>query len=494
MPRRRRYDSDSDDEDFPKRTHAMGAGQGGGCTCLARGFLVVINLAVLALALALLYLGSSGMLRVDPADAETGAERPFVFVIVIGSFLLVSSLCGVIGALCAVNRDSGLTFSCCSNRLMLFYYLTMLVECALLLYATILCFVFVDKAEEYLAEYGDALLELAANEGLTLDQLRELLQGNASSAGGVCLAAMALNLLCAHLSAKVMGYRYTTQRTVLATSVLGACLGGCLLVVAALPETQEVGSRHAGLPALLAGTGAAAVAVALLGAAAALWQRPALLACNACALIAIGTALLAATLVALVAARAPEEHTDLAGGVSPPPSLLLPLHVYLLYTHSLLPLHKLPGLRTYPGAFRRRVPRLLRQRDRGGRGRGRGRGGLRGVLRAQGGASRVEQPDAARRRGVRGGALARLERCRILLPLAARAARAALRLRWVGGIWTRPSRRPSDARGARRCGRRARGARARRAARRRRGRRPVSVRRAGRGGRGWSVGGHGCVI
>lgn len=127
-----------------------------------------MNLAVLALSLALVYLGASGLLRIDPADNQTGAERPFVFICVVGALLAVSSLAGVAGAMCAISRDGGFRGACCSNRLLLFYYLTILVECALLLYAAILCFVFVNKAAEYLAEYGDSILALAANEGLTL--------------------------------------------------------------------------------------------------------------------------------------------------------------------------------------------------------------------------------------------------------------------------------------------------------------------------------------
>jgi hypothetical protein len=177
MPRPRRQYDDSDDEDDPfPRLPRRGGSQGRGdkrrkesrTTCLSRGFLVFINLAVLGLSLALVYLGASGLLRIDPSETQTGAERPFIFICVVGSLLAVSSLAGLFGAMCAISRDGGFSGACCSNRLLLLYYLSVLVECALLLYAAILCFVFVNKAAEYLAEYGDSILALAANEGLTL--------------------------------------------------------------------------------------------------------------------------------------------------------------------------------------------------------------------------------------------------------------------------------------------------------------------------------------
>ncbi|KAJ1476768.1 hypothetical protein T484DRAFT_1823801 [Baffinella frigidus] len=275
-----------------------------------------MNLAVLALSLALVYLGASGLLRIDPADNQTGAERPFVFICVVGALLAVSSLAGVAGAMCAISRDGGFRGACCSNRLLLFYYLTILVECALLLYAAILCFVFVNKAAEYLAEYGDSILALAANEGLTLTELEAVLQNNSNSAGAVCLAAMLLHLLCAHCSATVLGYRYTSQRTVLATSLLGGCLGVALLTISALPETQEVGVKHGDLPELLIGTGVAALVFSAVGVAAALTQRPLLLAGNGVAMTLLSALLLVVTVVLLVASRNPADHTGLAQDMS----------------------------------------------------------------------------------------------------------------------------------------------------------------------------------
>ena len=88
------------------------------------------------------------------------------------------------------------------------YYVAVLLLCACLFYAMLLCFLFVEKAAEYVESYWDIISDITHNEGLAMDEVDSLVKKHSSAAGGLCLGAIVLNLLCAHLSAKVMGYRY----------------------------------------------------------------------------------------------------------------------------------------------------------------------------------------------------------------------------------------------------------------------------------------------
>jgi len=197
-----------------------------------------------------------------------------------GAAIVVFSLFGLVGACCAFSRDHGWDVACCSNRLLMGYYVAVLLLCACLFYASLLCFLFVDKAKEYLESYWTLISDIYQNEGLELSEVDELVNKYSSAAGGLCIGAIVLNLICAHLSAKVMGYRYTTRRTIMIINLTGFILAVGLLVLAFVPATQEVGVRNGWLPQFVGGLGVFIAVMSLVGFSGAYWDSIGVLAVN----------------------------------------------------------------------------------------------------------------------------------------------------------------------------------------------------------------------
>ena len=176
-------------------------------TYCARAFLVLVNAAGIVFGSLILYFGVRAYVRLKSEQDIDGVHRPFAALLAGGSGIVVFSLFGLVGACCALSRDHGWRVSCCSNRLLIAYYVAVLLLCACLFYAALLCFLFVEKAAEYVEQYWGLISDITHNEGHGMDEVDALVEKHSKAAGGLCLGAMLLHILCGHLSAKVMGYR-----------------------------------------------------------------------------------------------------------------------------------------------------------------------------------------------------------------------------------------------------------------------------------------------
>jgi hypothetical protein len=107
-----------------------------------------------------------------------------------------------------------------------------------------MCFLFVDKAAEYIESYWVFISEISQNQGLDMQQVGSMVRQHSKAAGGLCIGGILLNLLCAHLSAKVMGYRYTSRRTIMIINTVGFVLAIVLLVLAFLPQIKGAGRLY----------------------------------------------------------------------------------------------------------------------------------------------------------------------------------------------------------------------------------------------------------
>lgn len=144
------------------------------------------------------------------------------------------------------------------------YFTIIMIISACLLYGALLCFIWSEKAAEYTTSYvRDVKDEDYANVRLQWDVLQQILDGtswdpkslgnamkkSAAAAGGFCLLAIFLNLLCAHCSAMLMGYKYTARKTVVFINLTGFVIGilsWLLLLDSDLPaaQAQQLSSSH----------------------------------------------------------------------------------------------------------------------------------------------------------------------------------------------------------------------------------------------------------
>jgi hypothetical protein len=213
-------------------------------TWCARGFLSLVNAGGIIFGSLILYVGVKAFVALKAEQAIDGVQRPFAVVLAGGAGIALFSLGGLLGACCAVSRDHGWTVACCSNRLLIAYYVSLLLQCAVLFYATLMCFLFVDKAAEYIESYWVFISEISQNQGLDMQQVGSMVRQHSKAAGGLCIGGILLNLLCAHLSAKVMGYRYTSRRTIMIINTVGFVLAIVLLVLAFLPQIKGAGRLY----------------------------------------------------------------------------------------------------------------------------------------------------------------------------------------------------------------------------------------------------------
>ena len=251
-------------------------------TYCARAALVLINSAFLVFGSLILFFGVRAFVSLRAEEDIHGVHRPFAVVLAGGAAIVVFSMFGLVGACCAISRDHGWDVACCSNRLLMGYYVAVLLLCACLFYASLLCFLFVEKAKEYLEAYWSLISDIYQNEGLELSEVDELVHRYSNAAGGLCIGAIVLNLICAHLSAKVMGYRYTTRRTIMIINLTGFILAVALLILAFVPATQEVGVKNGWLPQLVGSLGVFIAVMSLIGFSGAYWDSIGILAVNGC--------------------------------------------------------------------------------------------------------------------------------------------------------------------------------------------------------------------
>ena len=71
----------------------------------------------------------------------------------------------------------------------------------------------------------DVLQQILEGTSWDPDSLGNAMKKSAAAAGGFCLLAIFLNLLCAHCSAILMGYKYTARKTVVFINLTGFVIG-----------------------------------------------------------------------------------------------------------------------------------------------------------------------------------------------------------------------------------------------------------------------------
>ena len=272
-------------------------------TFCARAFLVVVNAASIIFGSLLLFYGVKAYVALKAEEEIDGVHRPFAVVLAGGAVMMVFSFFGLFGACCAVSRDHGWKMACCSNRLLMAYFVAVLLLSACLFYGMLLCFLFADKAAEYVTVYWSLITEIVGNEGLEVSEVGSLVEKHSKAAGGLCIGAIFLNFFCAHLSARVMGYKYTTRRMLMILGIAGFVLGVVLLIIACVPATQEVGTKGGWLPQLAGTMGAFMALMSLVAFGGAYWESVAALGLNGCMQGLLGVVVLVLGAICLADAR-----------------------------------------------------------------------------------------------------------------------------------------------------------------------------------------------
>jgi len=109
-----------------------------------------------------------------------------------------------------------------------------------LIYGMLLCFIWSEKASDYVDAYWDILEEVLDGSMADPEALKEMMYKNASAAGGMCLAMIFLDMICVHCCAVLMGYKYTARKTVMWINGFGFLIGLSVMIIAFMPSTQEV--------------------------------------------------------------------------------------------------------------------------------------------------------------------------------------------------------------------------------------------------------------
>lgn len=88
------------------------------------------------------------------------------------------------------------------------------------------------QANDYVESYYEVFAELVGDKvptqegkALRIKELEGFLKENSAAGGVICLVCVALNLLCGHCSSILMGYKYTTRRTMLVSNFMTWVLG-----------------------------------------------------------------------------------------------------------------------------------------------------------------------------------------------------------------------------------------------------------------------------
>eukprot|EP00960_Hanusia_phi_P043985 756386-Hanusia_phi.AAC.1 len=193
-------------------------------TVRARCLLFLINSISIVISSLMLFAGASASARI-PSSSSPAVQPPFSAVIAVSAITLLNSVFGLAGACCAISRDGGWQVSCCSNRLLMAYYVIVLLMCSGLFYLMLLCFLFAAKAADFIEAYWISWSELFPQGQVSQEQVHSNVKKFSNLAGCLCLFTMLINVLSAHLSAVVMGYRYTTRRSILIINLVGFLIG-----------------------------------------------------------------------------------------------------------------------------------------------------------------------------------------------------------------------------------------------------------------------------
>lgn len=256
------------------------------CVFASRITLIAINSLCVMFACLVIYYGSVGLFR--EGNRSTGIscstnstntschipilEHPFTGLIALGSFILIFSLCGIAGACCAVRFKEEATASRYrrySSRALMVYYTGVMLINAGLFYVAMLCFLFAEKANDYIDAYWTAiqpdLCGSKPTKDCSPDALYATFKSNTNAGGVVCLFSIVINFLCAHCSAILMGYKYTMRKAMLLSNFCGFVLGLVTVVIAFLPETSHVGLDQGWLPGFIGALGIMVLLLCILG-------------------------------------------------------------------------------------------------------------------------------------------------------------------------------------------------------------------------------------
>eukprot|EP00286_Rhodomonas_abbreviata_P019393 CAMPEP_0181299216 /NCGR_PEP_ID=MMETSP1101-20121128/6221_1 /TAXON_ID=46948 /ORGANISM="Rhodomonas abbreviata, Strain Caron Lab Isolate" /LENGTH=379 /DNA_ID=CAMNT_0023404337 /DNA_START=90 /DNA_END=1229 /DNA_ORIENTATION=+ len=236
--------------------------------------------------------GAQGFDSVGADAAHDHVTNPFALIISMGTLIMVVSLLGTAGACCATSYDDGTPgrWRKHSNRALLLYFGVILFTIAGLLYGTMLCFLWSDKAEDIIDTYWDSISLVVKDDGP--NDVAQWLKDNAAAGGVACLVGIFLNILCAHCCAVLMGYKYTARKSVLLVNIFGFALGMTTTIIALVPGSQDVGVHNSWLPEFIGSLGIITMLFAMLGFYAAFRNKGGLLLFNAASLSVMAVLLL----------------------------------------------------------------------------------------------------------------------------------------------------------------------------------------------------------
>mmetsp|Transcript_32216 Transcript_32216/g.75047 ORF Transcript_32216/g.75047 Transcript_32216/m.75047 type:complete len:404 (-) Transcript_32216:91-1302(-) len=239
-------------------------GTRGAWNCGSRIWLFVFNGASLILSIMLLVYGSVAMQRMG--NAKSVVTAPFALAIAMGSLIMVASLCGLGGACCAVSNDDGTPGKLrkWANRALFIYYFIILFTCCGLFFGMLLCFVWSDYTDGLVTGIWNEINK-EMNGGADKSETMRVMLHNSVAAGIVCLLLFLLNVLSAHCAATLMGYKYTSRKTVMIINVMGFVLGLMLTILGFAPAPSEVGVNNAWLPDMIGAIGICLMVFALVG-------------------------------------------------------------------------------------------------------------------------------------------------------------------------------------------------------------------------------------
>jgi len=252
----------------------------GGSCCTASEFisrtsLLLINLAGMILGTLSLFYGVTGYIGMGREESIGEVTNPFALVVGIGTLVWIVSALGVFGAACSKSFESAAErtgMRRLGSRALLVYYVLILGICSGLLYAMFLCFLFAEKANDYVESYYEVVAQIVGDKVATgeekqlrIKEVEAFLKDNSAAGGVVCLCCIILNLLCGHCSSILMGYKYTTRRTMLVSNFMTWVLGITTTIIAFLPSTAEMGVKNSWLPDAIGSIGVITVLSSMVG-------------------------------------------------------------------------------------------------------------------------------------------------------------------------------------------------------------------------------------
>lgn len=225
----------------------------------SRLWLFICNGSSLVLSIVLLVYGAVALQRMG--SQASVLTSPFSLVIGMSSLIMIASLCGLGGACCAVNNDDGTPGKLrrhANRALFLYYFVIIFTNCGLF-YGMILCFIWSDEANDIVMAMRDTLSEA------DLPTMIATMVHNSTAAGVICMLLLVLNLMCAHCAACLMGFKYTSRKSVMIINVVGFAMGLTLAILGFSPGPSEVGVKNSWLPGAVGAIGIVLLFFALLG-------------------------------------------------------------------------------------------------------------------------------------------------------------------------------------------------------------------------------------